>query len=171
MNLKLELLVQAEEPDVTIAAKDRGNGEVTARFEPLLKLLVDAGRMGRIRPLAGMGMEVAQQPVAELLKLDQQPVSYPRIRDHAGYRARLVLELRHLVEHEHTVDLRSGDEHEVLALVPGELLEALVEEERANAKTRLRCLLISLVFSLNAVQAVDEPIDQPDFVARFVHSL
>jgi hypothetical protein len=77
-------------------------------------------------------MEVGQQPVPELLQLDQQIVRRAGVGGDAHHVALLVGELGPLIKHEHAGDLIAGDEEELLVPVGGEFLEAFVEEQRAD---------------------------------------
>ena len=84
--------------------------------------------MRGVRALAGMAVKVGQELVAELFELDQQVVRRGHVRHDAQPAAALVRELGPLVEHQHAFDLRAGDEEELLVLVGGQFLEALVQK-------------------------------------------
>ena len=90
---------------------------VAGAFQPLLEVLVGARRMRGVRPIAGVAVEMGQELVAELFELDQQVVGRRACRPRRPSAAALVRELGPLVEHHDALDLRAGDEEELLVLV------------------------------------------------------
>ena len=69
MDFKAEVVIQAEESDVAVAAEDGRDSHVSGGFEALLKPPVNSRRMRGLRSPPRMTVEMGQQPVAELFEL------------------------------------------------------------------------------------------------------
>jgi hypothetical protein len=99
---------------------------------------------------------MSQQPMAELLQLDKQSMRGVCISFNADNIPFLVLELNFLIQHEHPVDLQTGNEDELLVSVCGQVLEAFVEEIGADRIAPDRGIRDWFGFSLDSFQAVQE---------------
>src|SRR5579872_1876150 len=108
VNFNLEVLVQPDEPHVSVPAKDRHDGQMAALFQAPLEVLVGSRRMRRVRPVAGVAMEMGQELMTELFESDEQVVRRGHVGHHSHAGAPLVGELGALIEDAHAFDLGAG---------------------------------------------------------------
>ncbi|MBV9762069.1 MAG: hypothetical protein JO340_16010 [Acidobacteriaceae bacterium] len=119
-------------------------------FEAALEVLVGFRGMGRLWPVARMAMKMGEELVTKPFEPDEQIVG----RGHVPYDPQagtpLVREFCALVEHVNAIDLRAGNEEELLVRIDRELLETLMQEKRTHgiawrAAGRPRTLCFNLI--------------------------
>src|ERR1039457_3894768 len=124
IDFDIDVLVQPDEPDESVAAEYGHHCHVAGALQAALEILINSRWAGGVRTVAGVAVEVRQQPMSELLKLNEQLMGRAGVSGDANEASLLVRELRPLVEHERTVDLIARDEEELFVLIGCQLLEA-----------------------------------------------
>ena len=76
VNLDLNVVIEPQESNVSIAAKDRHQRDMSGPFEPLLKTDIRSRRLSRLGTGAWMTVKVSQKLVTKLLEFDQKVVAY-----------------------------------------------------------------------------------------------
>lgn len=92
-----QIIIQAEESDLTVPAEYGGNRWVAGILEALLKTRISTRRSGRFKPVSWMAMEMRQEAVAVLFKLDEQAVRVSLIAQNTQEAPLAVAELKTLV--------------------------------------------------------------------------
>ena len=128
-NFEFKVLVEPQEPDVAISAEDCHKRHMATLFEAALEIMVGSGGMCRLRPVAGMAVEVRQELVAKLFELDEQIVHRRHISYNPQASASLVRKFSALIEHVDALDLRAGNEKELLLGIGGQLSPAIMEKQ------------------------------------------
>src|SRR5437764_8249000 len=99
VNFDLKVMVQPDEPDKTVSAKDGHHRNVTGALQSPLEILVNSRRAGGVRAIARMDMKVRQQAMDELLQFVEQAVASPGIAGDSDDAPFLSREFRALVQH------------------------------------------------------------------------
>src|ERR1039458_134772 len=123
VDFDLEVLVEPHEAYEAVAAEDGHDCHVSGALQPMLEVPVRARRRSGLGPPSRVAGGVAEEPVAELFELDEQPVRGLGLARDAHHGALLVRELGPLVEDERAINLRAGDKKELLVLICGQLAE------------------------------------------------
>src|SRR5438445_682153 len=108
VDFNFEVVIEPDEPNESIAAKDGHHGDVAGAFEALLKFLIDPRGIGCFSAFAWMAVKVSEQSVPELLELDEQPMGRFRFSGNAHKTALLVSKFGPLIEHQRALNLASG---------------------------------------------------------------
>jgi len=135
VDFDFQILIEPYEPREAVPAENSHDRDMPRALQALLKVFVDAGRMGGFSALARVTVEVRQQPMPELLKPDQQIVRGPGLAGDAEQAALLMGKLGHLIEHQHAIDFAASDKEELLVPVRSELAKAFVRKQRAHGIT------------------------------------
>src|SRR5947209_6832502 len=132
IDFNVNVVVKPDKANEAVPAENGHDCNVAGRFQPPLEVFVNPRRTGRINAAAGMAVEVPQQAVTKAFQLNQQAVRGFGVAGNAANAALLVGKLSPLVEHEHAVHFAAGDKEKLLVPVSGQLLKALVQEQRRN---------------------------------------
>src|ERR1035437_10114132 len=79
VDLDFQVVVQTHEAHKAVAAEDGHDRHLAGALPALMKVLVSARRMGGVRAVSRVTVEVSQQPMLEPLQLDKQTVGGARV--------------------------------------------------------------------------------------------
>jgi hypothetical protein len=176
VDFNFKILVQADEANEPVAAKDCHDRHVPGVFQALLESLVRSRWMRGVRTIAGVAVKVCQEFVTELFQLDEQIVRGGHVRHNAQFVPTLVRKFGPLVEDQYTFDFSTGDEEELLVLVRSQLFEALVQEPGTDSVAFGPIRAAGSILCSDSFQALQEVIglenvmDQPVHLVPAAHS-
>src|ERR1035437_5319310 len=159
VDFDFQVVVQPHKTHKAVAAEDGHDRHVPGALQALLKVFVSAGRVRGVSAVSRVTVKVCQQPVFEPLQLDEQAVGRASVTRYPHHAALLVGKFGPLVQHQHTFNLRPCHEKELLVPVGGELLEALVQEQRTDRIPPGSGFRLGRGLGLDSVEALQELVD------------